>query len=193
MGRGPEQGYRRCSADFTKGDVTRDDSQRRFLAQHSVVMLEQCYNYSKQCCNAVLQWKSSLKLSSVTSPQPGLDYVCDAGYRVGPLFVTKSPLAGNSIMHKTKGVIKKTNQTFFLPLGLWTPWTCAPPSVPFVWILCILCGLHLAALVWLLFIKLVLYSLGMLNVITKRQLTWCLRNNFDHGDFSRFLVDFMIH
>ena len=33
----------------------------------------------------------------------------------------------------------------------------------------------------------------MLNVITKRQLTWCLRNNFDHGDFSRFLVDFMIH
>ena len=30
-------------------DVTRDDSQRRFLAQHSVAMLEQCCNYSKQC------------------------------------------------------------------------------------------------------------------------------------------------
>ena len=55
FGRGPEQGYRRCSADFTKGDVTWDDSQRRFLAQDSVVMLEQCCNYSKQCCNAVFQ------------------------------------------------------------------------------------------------------------------------------------------
>ena len=32
----------------------------------------------------------------------------------------------------------------------------------------------------------------MLNVITKRQLTWCLRNNFDHGDFSRFLVDYTL-
>ena len=29
------------------GDVTRDDSQRQFLAQHSVAMLEQCCNYSK--------------------------------------------------------------------------------------------------------------------------------------------------
>ena len=27
----------------------RDDSQRRFLSQHSVAMLEQCWNYSKQC------------------------------------------------------------------------------------------------------------------------------------------------
>ena len=36
-----------------KGDVTRDDSQRRFLAQHSVAMLEQCCNYSKQCRNNV--------------------------------------------------------------------------------------------------------------------------------------------
>ena len=33
--------------------VTRDDSQRRFLAQHSVAMLEQCCNYSKQCRNNV--------------------------------------------------------------------------------------------------------------------------------------------
>ena len=36
-----------------KGDVTRDYSQRRFLAQHSVAMLEQCCNYSKQCRNNV--------------------------------------------------------------------------------------------------------------------------------------------
>ena len=35
--------------------VTRDDSQRRFLAQHSIVMLEQRWNHSKQCRNAVLR------------------------------------------------------------------------------------------------------------------------------------------
>ena len=34
-----------------KGDVTRDYSQRRFLAQHSVAILEQCCNYSIQCRN----------------------------------------------------------------------------------------------------------------------------------------------
>ena len=34
---------------FHKGDVTGDDSQRRFLAQHSVGMLEQCCHRSKQC------------------------------------------------------------------------------------------------------------------------------------------------
>ena len=28
----------------SKGDVTRDDSQRRFLVQHSVAMVEQCCN-----------------------------------------------------------------------------------------------------------------------------------------------------
>ena len=38
-----------------KGDVTRDDSQRRFLAQHSVATSEQCCNYSKQCRNNVVQ------------------------------------------------------------------------------------------------------------------------------------------
>ena len=45
---------------YPKGDVTRDDSQRRFLAQHNVAALEECCNYSKQCrnrwcCNAVLR------------------------------------------------------------------------------------------------------------------------------------------
>ena len=38
-----------------KGDVKRDDSRLRFLAQHSVEMLKQYCNYSKQCCNAVLR------------------------------------------------------------------------------------------------------------------------------------------
>ena len=36
-----------------KGDVTLYDSQRRFLAQHSVAMLGQCCNYSNQCRNNV--------------------------------------------------------------------------------------------------------------------------------------------
>ena len=36
-----------------KRDVIRDDSQRRFLAQQSVAMLERCCNHSKQCCNIV--------------------------------------------------------------------------------------------------------------------------------------------
>ena len=44
----------------SKGDVTRDDSKRRILAQHSIAMLEQCCNHafetmSQQCCDAVLR------------------------------------------------------------------------------------------------------------------------------------------
>ena len=38
---------------LSKGDVTKDNSQQRFLAQHSVAMLEQCCNHSKQCQNNV--------------------------------------------------------------------------------------------------------------------------------------------
>ena len=40
-----------CKGDESKGDVTRNDLQREFLAQHSVEILEQCCNYSKQCRN----------------------------------------------------------------------------------------------------------------------------------------------
>ena len=39
-----------CAKEY-KGDVTRNDSQPRFLAQHSVAILEQCCNHSKQCRN----------------------------------------------------------------------------------------------------------------------------------------------
>ena len=39
--------------EIIKGDATRNDSQRRFLAQHSVAMLEQWCNHSKQCRNNV--------------------------------------------------------------------------------------------------------------------------------------------
>ena len=39
---------------ITLCDVTRNDSERRSLAQHSVAMLEPFETMSKQCCNAVL-------------------------------------------------------------------------------------------------------------------------------------------
>ena len=55
-----------------KGDVTRDESQRRFLAQHSLAMLEQCCNHSKQCRNnaAMLCYAKNRLCESprVTSP-----------------------------------------------------------------------------------------------------------------------------
>ena len=34
-------------------NITRDDFQQQFLAEHSIAMLEQCCSYSKQCCNNV--------------------------------------------------------------------------------------------------------------------------------------------
>ena len=37
-----------------QGDVTGDDWQRRFLAQNSVAMLEQCCSCSRQRCNNVV-------------------------------------------------------------------------------------------------------------------------------------------
>ena len=55
-----------------KGVVIRDDSQRRFLAQHSVAMLEQCCKHSKQCrCNVVTLCCAKIRRcesSRVTSP-----------------------------------------------------------------------------------------------------------------------------
>ena len=48
-----------------QGDVTRYDSQRGFLAQHSVAMLEQC-NHSKQCRNNIATHR--YESSRVTSP-----------------------------------------------------------------------------------------------------------------------------
>ena len=45
----------------SKSDVTRDDSQRGFLAQHRFVMRERCCNHSEQCHNnvATLRCESS--------------------------------------------------------------------------------------------------------------------------------------
>ena len=55
-----------------KGDVTRDDLQRRFLAQHSVAMLVQCCNNLKQHRNnvATLCCAKNLRCESprLTSP-----------------------------------------------------------------------------------------------------------------------------
>ena len=55
-----------------KGDVTRDDSQRRFLAQHSAAILlrhcfewlQHCSNIATPCCTKNRRWESS----RVTSP-----------------------------------------------------------------------------------------------------------------------------
>ena len=55
-----------------KGDLTRNDSQRRFLEQHSLAMLEQCCKYSKQCRKNVATLccvkNRRYELSRVTSP-----------------------------------------------------------------------------------------------------------------------------
>ena len=65
-----------------KGDVTRDSSQRRFLAQQSVAMLKQCCNRSKQYRNNVTTLHCAknrrcvvlcnITLKSLTSPFKGL-------------------------------------------------------------------------------------------------------------------------
>ena len=48
-----------------KSDVTRDDSQRRFLAQHCVAMLEQCYICSKQYRNNVATIQNNVATMSL--------------------------------------------------------------------------------------------------------------------------------
>ena len=61
-----------AAAKETKCDVTCDNSQRRFLAQQSVAMLQQCCNHSKQCHNNVASLCSAknrcCESSRVTSP-----------------------------------------------------------------------------------------------------------------------------
>ena len=62
-----------------EGDVTRDDSQRQLLVQHSVAMLEQCRNYSKQCRNNVATLccakNRRCESSRVTSPLALHDFI----------------------------------------------------------------------------------------------------------------------
>ena len=62
----------RVNDGVSQSDATRDDSQRRFLAQHSAEMLGKCCNHSKQCRNNVeimcCVKNSRCKSSCVTSP-----------------------------------------------------------------------------------------------------------------------------
>ena len=55
-----------------KGDVTRDDSQRRFLAQHSVVtLLRHCFECLRQCSTIATLYCAKnrrCETSRVTSP-----------------------------------------------------------------------------------------------------------------------------
>ena len=60
----PVKFFSRSKIRLAPRDITRDESQRRFFSQHSVTMLEQCCNCSKQCCNAALPKKSSLRIVS---------------------------------------------------------------------------------------------------------------------------------
>ena len=48
-----KSGQEHVRQSLQKGYVTQDDSQRRFLAQHVLAMLEQRCNYSKQFRNNV--------------------------------------------------------------------------------------------------------------------------------------------
>ena len=43
------EGWINCVIQLLSGDVTWDNSQRQFFAQHNVGVLEQCCNHSKQC------------------------------------------------------------------------------------------------------------------------------------------------
>ena len=45
-----------CWFDYAKGDVTRDDSQWQFLAQHSVAtLLRHCFEWLQHCSNIATQ------------------------------------------------------------------------------------------------------------------------------------------
>ena len=63
---------------------TRADSQRQFLVQHSVAILERCCSYSKECRNnvATLCWAKNLRCESsrVTSFLKFPDISCHSGW-----------------------------------------------------------------------------------------------------------------
>ena len=58
--------------NYSKGDVTLDDSQRQFLAQHSVAtMLRHCFEWLQHCSNIAAPFGAKncrCQLSCVTSP-----------------------------------------------------------------------------------------------------------------------------
>ena len=54
----------KCDAESSKGDVTRDDSQRQFSAQHCFEWLQHCSSIAKLCCTKNRRYESF----RVTSP-----------------------------------------------------------------------------------------------------------------------------
>ena len=86
-----------------KGDVTRYDSQRRFLTQHSVVMLEQCCKYSKQCRN------------NVATLCCAKNRLCES-YRVTSPVRLLPPLKGIQIQESGKLLILKLESWKFNPV-----------------------------------------------------------------------------
>ena len=67
-----KRGQEHVRQSLHKGDVTLDDSQRRFLAQHIVAILKKSCDYSKQCRNNVATLRCAknrrCESSRVTSP-----------------------------------------------------------------------------------------------------------------------------
>ena len=82
-------------------DVTQDDSQQRFLGQHSVATLEQCCNHSKQCRHnvAILCCDKSRRCESclVTSPLRRECCTCPCSLFFSPRLTFTS--LGASIFH----------------------------------------------------------------------------------------------
>ena len=63
-----QKGYFRLTCRVAQADVTRDDSQRRFLAQHCFEYLQHCSNIATKCCAKSRRCESS----RVTSPLSSL-------------------------------------------------------------------------------------------------------------------------
>ena len=68
----PDQKPKRTTLRKSKGDVTRDDSQRRFSAQHSVTtLLRHCFEWLQHCCSIATMSCAKNRCcesSGVTSP-----------------------------------------------------------------------------------------------------------------------------
>ena len=99
-----------------KVDVTRDDSQRRFLAQHSVAMLEQCCNHSKQCRNNIATLccaeNGRCESSPVTSPYQNFNHSCTTAEKRGKVMLHNQPF--NPLSPNIQIQILHTNVHTFL-------------------------------------------------------------------------------
>ena len=101
-----------------KGDVTRDDSQRRFLAQHRVATLEQCCNHSKQCRNNVATLccakNRRCESSRVTSPwrNPESRKFCMWNLKSSKFLLVESGIVGFGIRNTAQGIRNPTIKRF---------------------------------------------------------------------------------